>query len=235
MQSLVAAFRYLTIWGRLARNPSLGESLGAIALYFPLVGLFLGLLLALINYALGRSLDSELLSILLISFLVIATGAAHCEGAKKTFDALLANRLGPKNAHESIFGSIVLFLLILLKIRAVEVTDDKIAVSLLLAPALARWSLVIFIFGYHERCEETAKRIAESLRIWHLVVTTAAILGLAFYFLGRKGLWIGLSLSVLALLTRSLLHRRHAVLTQENFGAMVEISEALSFILLASL
>jgi hypothetical protein len=67
------------------------------------------------------------------------------------------------------------------------------------------------------------------------VVTTAAILGLAFYFLGRKGLWIGLSLSVLALLTRSLLHRRHAVLTQENFGAMVEISEALSFILLASL
>jgi adenosylcobinamide-GDP ribazoletransferase len=235
MQSLVAAFKYLTIWGRLLPKPPLDESHGAIALYFPLVGLFLGLLLALLNYALGRSLDSELLSILLISFLVIATGAAHCDGAKKTFDALLSKRLGPKNAQESIFGSIVLFVLILLKIRAVEVTDDKIAVSLLLAPALARWSLVIFIFGYHDRCEATARRIAENLRIWHLVVTTAAILGLAFYFLGRKGLWIGLGLSVLALLARSLLHRRHAVLTQENFGAMIEIGEALSFILLASL
>jgi len=95
--------------------------------------------------------------------------------------------------------------------------------------------LVIFICGYHDRCEETARRIAENVRFWHLLVTTIAILGLAVSLLGRKGLWIGLSLSVLALLMRSLLHRRHGVLTHDNFGAVIELSEMLSLILLAAL
>lgn len=235
MQSLTAAFKYLTVWGRLIPKQPTPEAIGAAALYFPLVGLFLGLVLALLNYGLGLYLESQLLSIFLIGFLVIATGAVHCDGVKKTFDALLSDRIGGIAGRENTFGSIAVFLLILCKIRAVEVLDDKIALSLLLTPAFARWTLVIFIYGYHDRCEETARRIAGNLRFWHLLVTTIAILGLAVTSLGRKGLWIGLSLSVLALLARSLLHRRHAVLTHDNFGAMIELSEMLSLILFASL
>jgi hypothetical protein len=36
-------------------------------------------------------------------------------------------------------------------------------------------------------------------------------------------------------MTRTLLHRRHAVLRHENFGAIVELGEVISLILLASL
>ena len=235
MQSLIATFKYLTVWGRLVPKEPTPEAIGAAAAYFPVVGLFLGLLLALLNYGLGPYLESQLLSIFLIGFLVIATGAVHCDGVKKTFDALLSNRIEEANARENTFGSMAVLLLILCKIRAVDVLDDKIALSLLLTPAFARWTLVIFICGYHDRCEETARRIAENLRLWHLLVTTIAILALAVYLLGRKGLWIGLSLSLLALLARSLLHRRHAVLTHDNFGAMIEMSETLTLILLVSL
>lgn len=235
MQSLIAAFKYLTIGGRLVPKEPTPESIGAAALYFPVVGLFLGLLLALLNYGLGLYLESQLLSIFLIGFLVLATGAAHCDGVQKTFNALLSNRIEATSARENTFGAIAVLLLILCKIRAVDVLDDKIALSLLLTPAFARWTLVIFICGYHDRCEETARRIAENLRFWHLLVTTIAILGLAVALLGRKGLWIGLALSVLALLGRSLLHRRHAVLTHDNFGAVIELSEMLTLILLASL
>jgi adenosylcobinamide-GDP ribazoletransferase len=235
MQSLIVAFKYLTVWGRLIPKQPTPEAIGAAAAYFPLVGLFLGLVLALLNYGLGLYLESQLLSIILIGVLVIGTGAVHCDGTKKTFDALLSDRTGETGARDYTFGSIAVLLLILCKIRAVDVLDEKIALSLLLTPAFARWTLVIFICGYHDRCEETARRIAENLRFWHLAVTTLAILGLAVALLGRKGLWIGLSLSVLALLARSLLHRRHAVLTHDNFGAMIELSETLSLILLASL
>ena len=234
MQSLIAAFKYLTVWGRIIPQQPKPEAIGAAAAYFPVVGLFLGLLLALLNHGLGLYLEAQLLSIFLIGFLVLATGAVHCDGLKKTFDALLSDRVGEAHARENTFGSIAVLLLILCKIRAVDVLDDKITLSLLLTPAFARWTLLIFICGYHERCEETARRIAENLRFWHLLVMTIAILGLAAYLLGRKGLWIGLSLSVLALLARSLLHRRHAVLTHDNFGAMIELSEMLTLILLAS-
>ena len=235
MQSLLASFKYLTVWGRLVPKEPTPESIGAAAVYFPVVGLFLGLLLALLNHGLGLYLEPQLLSIFLIGFLVLATGAAHCDGVKKTFDALLMERPGGANASENTFGFIAVLLLILCKIRAVYIIDDQIALSLLLAPAFARWTLVIFICGYHDRCEETARRIAENLRFWHLLVTTIAILGLAASLVGRKGLWIGLCLSILALLTRSLLHRRHAVLTHDNFGAMIEMSETLTLILLVSL
>jgi len=235
MQRLIAAFKYLTIWGRINPQRPTPEAIGAAAVYFPLVGLFFGLVLALLNYGLGLYLEAQLLSVFLIGFLIFITGAGHCDGVKKTFDALLSHRIGVANAHENTFGSMAVLLLILCKIRAVDVLDDKTTLSLLLTPAFARWTLLIFVCGYHDRCEETARRIAENLRFWHLLVTTIAILGLAVYLLGRKGLWIGLSLSVLALLARSLLHRRHAVLTHDNFGAMIELSEMLTLILLASL
>jgi hypothetical protein len=58
---------------------------------------------------------------------------------------------------------------------------------------------------------------------------------LATYLLGREALWIGLALSLLALLSRALLHRRHAILTQNNFGAVTDLGEALTLVLMAVL
>ena len=235
MQSLIAAFKYLTLWGGLVAKRPTPEAIGAAAVYFPLVGLFLGLLLAFINYGLGRYLESQLLSILLMGFLVTVTGAVHCDGAKKTFDAALMEPLGNAGARASTFGLIAVLLLILCKIRAIYIIEDQIALSLLLTPAFARWTLVIFICGYHDRCEETARRIAENLRFWHVLVTTLVVLAIAVSLVGVKGLWIALCLSLAALLTRSLLYRRHGVLTHDNFGAMIELSETLTLVLLASL
>ncbi len=235
MQSLITALKYLTIWGHINPTAPSPEAIGTAAVYFPAVGLLLGLLLASLNYGLGLYLDSQILSIFLVAVLLVATGAVHFEGVKKTFDAFRLDLTRAADSRDNILGLVIILFIILFKISAVSVLDDQIALSLLLTPAFARWTLVIFICGYHDRCDETARRIAENVRFWHLLVTTIAILGLAFSLLGRKGLWIGLALSVLALLGRSLLHRRHALLTRDNFGALIELSEMLSLILLASL
>ena len=235
MQKLVAAFKYLTIWGRLTAAQPTPETIGAAAVYFPLVGLLLGLLLALINYGLSLYLDSEILTVLLVAVLLIASGGAHLEGVKKTFDALTLALAHARGSQEKIVGFVAILFVISFKLSAVDVLDDKVTLSLLLMPAFARWALVIFIYGYHDRCDQTSRRIAANVRFWHLLTTTVTTLGLAIYLLGRKALWIGLSLSVLVLLARSLLHRRHAVLTHDNFGAVIELSETLSLVLLASL
>jgi adenosylcobinamide-GDP ribazoletransferase len=233
MQSLVAAFKYLTIWGRLSTRQPTPAMIGAAAAYFPLVGLVLGLLLAFLNYGLGLYLASEILSIILVAFLLVATGATHLESTKSAFDTMAPKAAHATNSH--ILGFIAIVFVILFKTGAIDVMDERLAVSLLLTPVVARWALVIFIYGYHDRCEEIPRVIAENVKFWHLLAATLFALGLAVYLLGRKGLWLGLALSVFALLSRSLLHRRHAALTHDNFGAVIEWSEALSLILLASL
>ena len=233
MKKLLAAAKYLTIWNRITGLQPAPETTGAAAFFFPLVGLVLGLLLATTNYLLAVYLDPEILSIALITTLIIATGGIHLEGLKHTCDSTAATTAVPRG-NETL-GFVAIVLVILFKIGAADSMDEKLAVSLLLTPVFARWALVIFIYGAHDRCEEIPRRITENVKLWHLVVTTAATLGLAVYFLGRRGLWIGLSLSLFTLLTRTLLHRRQAVLTHDNFGAVIELGEAFSLILLASL
>jgi adenosylcobinamide-GDP ribazoletransferase len=235
MQKLLAAIKYLTLWGRITRAKPTAEAIGNAAIYFPLIGFTLGLLLALIQYGLGLYLDSSILSVLLVAALVLATGGRHFEGTRNTFAALCAGPASDTRLQDNFWGIVAIVLLILFKSRAIDVINDKLTLSLLLTPVLARWALVLFIYGYHERCEETPRRIAENVRFWHLLLTTVGILGLAFYLLGRKALWIGLALSVVMLLARSFLHRRQAVLTHDNFGAVIELGETLCLILLASL
>jgi len=197
--------------------------------------LVLGLVLALLNHGLSLYLDSEILTVFLVAVLLAETGGAHLEGVKKTFDSFEPDLSRAASSRVNIFGFVAILFVILFKLSAVDVLGEKIALSLLITPMFARWALVLFIYGYHDRCEERAQRIAANVRFWHLLTTTIATLGLALYLLGRKGLWIGLSLSVLALLARTLLHRRHAVLTHDNFDAVVELSEAFCLVLLASL
>ena len=233
MQKLITAFKYLTVWSRFSPRPPIPEMIGAAAVFFPLVGLILGLLLAMTNYVLVAYLDSEILNIVLIATLVVATGGIHLEGIKNTFDAT-PTPISKSRGNETL-GFVAIVLVILFKSGAADSMDEKLTLSLLLMPVLARWALVIFIYGYHDRCEETPRVITENVKFWHLLAATLFTLGLAVYLLGRKGLWLGLALSVFALLSRSLLHRRHAALTQDTFGAVIEWSEALSLILLASL
>jgi adenosylcobinamide-GDP ribazoletransferase len=206
---------------------------GGGAIYFPLVGLLLGLLLALLNYCLAIYLASELLSIVLIAVLVLATGGMQLECTKKTFDALA---LGSSPIHDlQTWGFISIIFVILCKTGAIEVMDERLAVSLLLTPVAARWALIIFLYGCQDHCDAGARTIAAKVKFWHVLLTTAATLALAAYLLGRKGLWLGLALSVFSLLSRSLLKRRAVGITQDNFGAVIELSEVLGLILLASL
>jgi adenosylcobinamide-GDP ribazoletransferase len=235
VQTLSAAFKYLTLWHFFAAIPPNSEVIGSAAKYFPLVGLVLGLMLALANYLLAPHLHSEILSLTLIGFLIVLTGGRHLEGLKQTFGAFGTRTPDAEGqAYESLAVAAIVFV-ILLKTAAVESIDEKLTSSLLLAPLLARWSLVTFLYGDHSRFDEIPKLIAEQVTFSQLLAGTAATLALSVYFLGRQGLWIAFIVSLFALLTRTLLHRRFGVLTYASMGAVVELGEALSLILLATL
>jgi adenosylcobinamide-GDP ribazoletransferase len=235
VQSLVTAFKYLTILGRWRAPASDPAGFGNTALWFPLVGLAIGVILAAINYGLALYVDSEILSVLVIALLIVATGAMPLAGTKVTFDSMHQPTAQVREQGGEVFGLAAMLIITLLKIHAIDIMDDKVAANIFVAPALARWALVVLLYGYHDRCDVTIRSIAEHTKLWHLGATTLFTLTLATYLLGREALWIGLALSLLALLSRTLLHRRHAILTLNNLGAVTDLGEALTLVLAAVL
>ena len=234
MKSAVFALKLLTFWERFdRREASLQAVGGAIVYFFPLLGIALGLVLVLLNRLLHPRLESEILSVVLIAVLALLTGANHFESLQKTCNALSNEiKLGEKNGA---WGIVVTVFVILLKIRAIDVTGEARALGLLATPMLARWSSLIFFYGTTSFAEGTAGIIAVNLRAWHFVLTTIVTLSLTALLVGQPALWIGLFLSLLALLGRSYLRWRFGVIRWDHGSAIIELSETLSFILFATL
>ena len=236
MKSTLAAFRFLAVGGRFDEAESRLEQSAPAALFFPLVGLVVGLILAIVNRAFEPHLESELLAVVLAATMLLITRAVHLDGTLKTFETLAQGTDSGNLAQPThIQGWLVVLLVVLLKIRAIEVIGDTRTMSLLLTPVFARWSLVIFLYGAAPNAEEFVAAVARKVRGWHLLVATIVTLALAVYLVGRTGLWVGLCVSLFALLMRSVLRRFHGAYTYHNLGALIELSEALSLVLFASL
>jgi cobalamin synthase len=236
MKSVLAAFRFLAVGDRFDETESKQEPSAPSALFFPLVGLVIGLGLAIVNRAVEPHLESELLAVVLTATMLLFTRAVHLDGTLQTFQTLTYGPAFGESAQPThVQGWLVVLLVVLLKIRAIEVIGDTRTMSLLLTPVFARWSLVIFLYGAAPNAEDFVAAVARNVRGWQLLVTTIVTLALAVYLVGRTGLWVGLCVSLFALLTRSVLRRFHGATTYHNLGALIELSEALSFVLFASL
>lgn len=96
MRSLLNALQFLTIIP--VRLKSINQkSYAQAAIYFPLIGLLLGIILVAINHLLGfLILGGITSSIILVVLLIILTGGLHLDGLADTFDALLSRKQRPE-------------------------------------------------------------------------------------------------------------------------------------------
>lgn len=239
MQNAFAAVRFLTIAGAWYGDFSEPESLGKGALYFPVIGFVLGAVLALVSRILEPYLESEILGVALIALLALLTGGAHLQGTHTILDRMsLIGRSETTLARmpagaASVSGFLALLFIILFKIRSVEVSGELRSVSLLLAPALARWTVVIFLYE-SGGLVDAAGRTIRNVNAWHLLFTSVLTLAVTIYLVGDVGLWVGLFLSFLPLVYRACLGWAGRAATYDDCGAVIEISETFALILFAS-
>jgi adenosylcobinamide-GDP ribazoletransferase len=231
LKNAVAAIEFLTAGMRSRRFEFDPERVGKGVSYFPLVGLLLGSLLVGFDRLLEPYLGSEILSVVLVAVLALVTGAIHFEGLKRTFDGLS----GVPAETPTAVGLLAILFIVALKIRSVEITGETRSFALLLSPMIARWSLVVFLYGAAVIADSSTRSIAENINARHIVITTLLTLGLAAFLIGRTALWIGLSLSVFVLLSRSFLLRRSRAIRHDHSGALIELSETLTFIIFSTL
>ncbi len=238
MKQLKLALSFLTVLPvRITATLQPGD-LGRSAAWFPLVGLLLGLLLAGARLGLARLFPDPLGAILVVALWAGLTGGLHLDGLADCCDGMLAavtpeRRLEiMKDPRLGTFGGAGLTLHLLIKTGALAALAvqpgadwTRALLPLLLAPALARWLILIAAVQPMARPGGLGAEFASGLS--RRAFLCAALIPLALAgFGGLRGL-AALALAHLAVLGVIRLARaRLGGLTGDVLGLTVELGES---------
>lgn len=209
------------------------QHLGQSVLFYPVIGIGIGLLLALVAGQLTTA-PAHLTAGILLCFWVMLTGGLHLDGLADCSDAWVGG-LGDKERSLSIMKDpaagpiavVVLVLLLLLKWSALQslLQHNHYLMPLVLAPLLGRLSILMLMLstpyirknGLGEIMQaKLPKKIAQYIILFAL---------LASFWLSNSLIIIAVCLSVA--LIRYLAMQRLQGVTGDVYGASVEIVEAI--------
>lgn len=237
------AWRFLTILPLPMGREATAERVGRSLVYFPVVGLLLGLALAGLDWALDSVLPVSVLSGLLLVALVLITGATHLDGFVDSCDGLVAGR-SPEQRREIMrdsrvgaFGVIGAGCLLVLKYASLAALPDASrAWTLVVMPCLGRWMVVVAIAAFPYARPEGLGRAFKEQTSW-LTVTAATVVALAASvgLLRLTGLAIMFGVALVALSLGAILNRKFAGLTGDTYGAVIEVSEVTALVLAVAL
>jgi adenosylcobinamide-GDP ribazoletransferase len=241
--SFLVALQFLTtlpipLW-RAANNEDVGRSVR----YFPVAGLVLGVLLALLNWLFRLVLPLALCDLLTVVALLMLTGALHFDGFLDSCDGLFGYRTPERRLEimrDSRVGSYAVaggWVLLTLKYVGLGLVPlDLKLQALLIAPLLGRWALVIavvlFPYGRESGLGTTYKLYTQRRE---LLLASLCVLLASFIILRWSGLLLALLVFVLAfLLGKYIMLKLPKGLTGDSYGAITEISEMFTWLFIGS-
>jgi adenosylcobinamide-GDP ribazoletransferase len=192
IQQLLLAFQFLTripISG-LDRE---GQSLARAAKFFPVVGLCIGLIAAAIYRALAKAMQPQVLTLVLVVYLVLITGALHEDGLADAADGFGGGWTKEKiltimrDSRIGSFGTIAVTLSLLARFILISSTSPaRLPGFLIAANVLCRWTALPLGFWLPYAREDhglggaVAGRLPLSSVVWgtaFAVLGTVACLG----------------------------------------------------------
>lgn len=237
---LLAALQFLTTVPIPRRGEVNAEELGASLGYFPLVGLFLGAILAGIDWSLSLILPPSIVNAVIVIALLLLTGALHIDGFIDTCDALFGRRTPQErwqimsDSRVGGFGVVGAFcLLLLVYVSLGGIPEAYRMAALILMPALSRWSMVYAIFAFpYAKPAGLGKAFKEQANWRKLALATSLVLTSTLGLLTIKGLPMVFASLVLifivwliAAVLGLFLQRRFAGLTGDSYGAINEVTQ----------
>jgi len=217
------------------------RQVGQSLLYYPVVGLIIGGLLALVAWLTEGSPDAVRAVLLLIIWTLI-TGALHLDGLADSADAWVGG-YGDKEKTLAIMkdpyvgpaGVTIILLVLIAKYAALEaLLSQANYIALVLVPVLARVMMPLLLLttdyvrkngmgsalaAHHPKCASQ----------W--IIFSCALLSVIVA--GNSGLWLLATLAIVFLYLRWIMIKRIQGTTGDTLGAMVELSEAAGLIALA--
>ena len=221
---------------------------GWSVIFYPFVGLVIGVLLVFISWSLSLftlSNNGLIEAAIILSVWVLITGALHLDGLADSADAWLGGYGDKKRTLEIMkdpysgpAAVVVLVLLLLLKFSTLTILTVDDWVILILSPVLARTAIVILLtttpYVREGGMGESAVKQLPKIAVW---LVSLFVLGISIFLL-KENSWGLLVLIIIAYFLRRLMLKRIAGTTGDTAGAMLEVMEVsvlLVFIFLSSI
>ena len=247
----LAALKFLTIMPLPLRREATPEELGRSLVYFPVVGIIIGLVLAGLGWGLGLILPPAVVKVLLIVCLVVISGALHLDGLADTCDGIAGHKTVEARwqvMHDSRvggFGIVGVCLLLLVKyILLNNVPQSFLMVALVLMPVISRWAMVYALVAYPYARQSGLGKVFKQGANWRgfgiaTLITLTVVMGLTGLVNNAYSYLAGLAIMggtwVIIAATAAYFKRKFAGLTGDTYGAINEIAEVCVLILVCLL
>ena len=229
----LTAVRFLTIIPLPGRREVSPEEVGRSIVYFPLVGLIIGLILVGLNWLLDPLLPSALINVLLVVFLVAISGAFHLDGFVDTCDGMAGHKTVEerwrvmKDSRAGAFGIIGVCCLLLVKyVSLSNVPESWLVETLVLMPVVSRWAMVYAVFAYpYAKPSGLGKAFKQGASWPRFTVATLITLVVAVILAQLTGFIIMLAVWVIVVVMAAYLKGKFGGLTGDTYGAINEVAE----------
>jgi len=235
--NFLAALRFLTsipVGKRIIE----GKSLAGSAVYFPLVGLLIGFILAGVDYGLGRVLPNLLTSAITVAVLVLLTGALHFEGFVDSCDGLFGGHtrdrrleiMRTKNVGAyAVAGGALLLILKFAAISSLSHESTRFWV-LVIFPMLSRWGMMLALSVFPYAREQGLGTAFRGVGFALIIIAAAVTLILAGVFAGLAGALLFALATIVAILIGLWVTKLLGGITGDIYGAINELSEVIILI-----
>ena len=236
MRNLISALQFITI---LPLGKAKSFDPPKMVPYFPLVGILLGLMVALFDSIVTQFWAPPVAALLDIALLAVLTAAFHIDGLGDTADGLL----GPRSRDEALkimkdsrvgtMGLVAILFGLALKWGGIASLEAHRSIILIMIPAYARAG-ILFGMRYlpYGRSDGTGKPFfSERLSLKHFWGVIFPI-GLSLV-LGLKAIWLNLAFGIIITMILLFYKKRMGCITGDMLGAMVEITEAGLFLMIS--
>ena len=215
------------------------ENMGKSMKLFSLVGLIIGILMIILSKILLRlNLNHIIISVLVVLFEVLITGAIHLDGLADTFDGIFSYRPKErileimKDSHVGTNGVIALIFSIIIKTALIyEIIYYNLEDFILLMPIISRISSIFSCaFFNYARENGMTKSFIEHTKPIHLLPSfLLAFIFIIFYYYYYH---LNVSISFASVILFSYIFSKYVTkkiggITGDILGAIVEISEIL--------
>lgn len=198
-------------------------------IYFPLVGLIIGLLLAGTYVGVLSISNSMIASVFVVAFEVFLTGGLHLDGLADTFDGLYSYRDKErmleimKDSRVGTNGVLILVLGIVAKLVLIYSLDAPIEV-LIVMPVVSRL-MVVMMSRFSKYARENGMGGFFIGKTTTLQLIIATIMTIAVHLIRPELLIVSVIVTVLALIYRYHVYTKIDGITGDVLGAIVEMSE----------
>lgn len=202
-------------------------------LFFPIVGLLIGLLCFGIDRIAGHFLFPELRALLVVFFLAFISGGLHLDGLADSADGLLSHRDRDKmlsimhDPRIGTMGVLALFFCLTFKwVALIALKTPESVIWIIAAPGIARTALVAGLVAYpHAREQGGTHSIFYQKGRWSLLALVWVPMFIPFYQQWVWGLWaVALFISVFFIFNRYVMMKLGGI-TGDTLGALCEITE----------